>query len=218
MALNRTQARQLLTIPEFELFTQSRTDGLRHLTPAQLRSKIERTRALRDKFRDLYRRQAVATRADAAASNERTQRKAEVFEDILHRFENHLQEMDDDEAPRDRRPAARRAAPRPGAYGATARAPVRERAAPARDGGAVQGGAGAAAPARRRSAAAGTAGRPAPQGDRPPRASAQPRTAATAKPRAPRNAPARGAAPAARRASGRTGGPPAALSSRGATR
>jgi hypothetical protein len=153
MALNRTQARQLLTIPEFELFTQSRTGGLKALTPARLRTKIERTRALRDKFRDLYRRQTVATRADAAATNERTQRKAEVFEDILQRFESHLQQMDDDDAPPRARPSAR-AAPRKGADAAAAKTP-----------------------ARKRTTAARTAAQPAARGESPARAAAKPRPA-----------------------------------------
>lgn len=98
MAHTLTQARGLLTIAELELFDQSRAEPIKALTAARLRGKVDRARKLRDKYRDLYRRQSVATRAAPAArrsavgaDNERTQRKAVVFEEVLGRFEARLE-------------------------------------------------------------------------------------------------------------------------------
>lgn len=98
MAYTLTQARPLLTAAELELFDQSRTDPIKNITLARLRTKVTRARALRDKYRDLYRRQTAATRTAPAAKraatggdNERTQRKAQVMEEVLARFEARVQ-------------------------------------------------------------------------------------------------------------------------------
>jgi hypothetical protein len=97
MAHTLTQARGLLTAAELSLFDQSRTAPIKDLTPARLRGKVTRARALRDKYRDLYRRQTVATRGTPASrrstlggDNERTGRKAELFAAVLARFEARL--------------------------------------------------------------------------------------------------------------------------------
>lgn len=97
MAYTLTQARGLLTAAELSLFDQSRAAPIKDLTLARLRGKVTRARALRDKYRDLYRRQAVATRGAPASKrsavggdNARTGRKAEVFAEVLGRFEDRL--------------------------------------------------------------------------------------------------------------------------------
>lgn len=97
MAYNLNQARKLLTSSELQLFEASRADALKTLTPKQLAAKITRTRAQRDKFRDLYRRQAVATsrkpgaqRSPVGGDNARTQEKADLFAEVLARFEAQL--------------------------------------------------------------------------------------------------------------------------------
>jgi hypothetical protein len=94
MAFNRIHARPLCTNAEYTLFTASLTGSVTELTPAQLRSKIERTRKLRDKYRDLFKRQRLANRArtgtkkgDRPSTNERTQDKATLFDEALGRFE-----------------------------------------------------------------------------------------------------------------------------------
>lgn len=103
MATSITQAKPLLTAAELELFDQSRAEPVKAFTAKQLASKEKRTRALRDKYRDLYRRQTVAQRGkvgksgargkampatDAAGkSNARTQRKGEIMQEMLERFE-----------------------------------------------------------------------------------------------------------------------------------
>lgn len=125
MAYTLTQARGLLTAAELAIFDQSRAGPIKELTAARLRGKVERARALRDKYRDLYRRQSVATRSAPASrrsaaggDNQRTQAKATVFSEVLERFETRLAQLDAKAAPK-RPPAARTAA------GSTARTPTK---------------------------------------------------------------------------------------------
>lgn len=93
MATSITQAKPLLTATELELFDHSRAAPIKTLSTKQLAGKEKRTRTLRDKYRDLYRRQSVAVRGkakggDAAGdANARTQRKAEIMQEVLDRFE-----------------------------------------------------------------------------------------------------------------------------------
>ena len=94
MAYTLTQARPLLNAAELELFDHSRAEPIKALTASNLAGKVKSARTLRDKYRDLYRRQTVATQAEDAASrsatggdNERTQRKADIFQEVLERFE-----------------------------------------------------------------------------------------------------------------------------------
>lgn len=107
MAYTLTQARALLTAAELAIFDQSRAEPIKALTAARLQGKVTRARALRDKYRDLYRRQTVATRGTPASKrsavggdNERTGRKAEVFAEVLGRFEARLALLTADEAPK----------------------------------------------------------------------------------------------------------------------
>jgi hypothetical protein len=94
MAFNRNHARPLCTDAEYKLFSASLAEQIGELTPAQLGNKIQRARRLRDKYRDLYKRQRLANRArtgtkkgDRAASNMRTADKAKLFDETLARFE-----------------------------------------------------------------------------------------------------------------------------------
>jgi cell pole-organizing protein PopZ len=100
MAYTLTQARALLTAPELALFDASRTEPIKALTPAGLRAKVLRARTARDKYRDLYRRQTVSTRSAPArqrsavgGDNDRTQRKADIFAEVLTRFENRVTQL-----------------------------------------------------------------------------------------------------------------------------
>lgn len=101
MAYTLTQARTLLTAAELNLFDHSRAAPIKALTPSRLRAKIVRARALRDKYRDLYRRQTVATRgaparqrAPAGGDNARTEKKAVLFAEVLARFEARLAHLE----------------------------------------------------------------------------------------------------------------------------
>jgi hypothetical protein len=101
LATTLIQARKLLTTAELDLFAASRGDALKGLAAVQLRGKVKRSRTLRDKYQDLLRRQKVATRgrtgSKAGASgvaNERTAQKAEVFAEVLARFEQRLAQLE----------------------------------------------------------------------------------------------------------------------------
>ena len=93
MATSITQARSFLTAAELELFDHSRAQPIKELSDKQLAGKVKRARALRDKYRDLYRRQTLAARGKASRSgalgdaNARTQRKADIMQEMLDRFE-----------------------------------------------------------------------------------------------------------------------------------
>lgn len=92
MAYTLTQARPLLTTAELELFSQSRTEPVKSMAPADLASAVKRTRTLRDKYRDLYQRQTLAVRTGSPSNvtgedNERTQRKADILQEVLDRYE-----------------------------------------------------------------------------------------------------------------------------------
>ncbi|MBL0143604.1 MAG: hypothetical protein IPP91_16210 [Betaproteobacteria bacterium] len=101
MAYTTAQAGKLLNASEFALFAASRASDLKTLTTARLRAKLKRARALRDKFRDLFKRQRLATRARtgskaglSGAANQRTRQKAEVFTEVLQRFEKRLAQLE----------------------------------------------------------------------------------------------------------------------------
>lgn len=94
MAYTLKDAKPLCTKPEFELVTMAHKADLVALGPARLRQKITRVRKLRDKFRDESARQRREARGKAdprgtraAQGNERTVKKAEIFADVLTRFE-----------------------------------------------------------------------------------------------------------------------------------
>jgi len=145
MAYNRTQARSLCSATEYELFMASLADAITDLSAAELRGKIRRSRTLRDKNADLFRRQTLATRAatgtrrgTSGAANQRTEQKAQLFDQALKRFEARLEKLEARAARQeaaDRAAAAARAAQRtrtsragaakkpPGKPPATARSP-----------------------------------------------------------------------------------------------
>lgn len=93
MVISITQARPLLTAAELELFDSSRAEPIRAFALTPLKGLVRRARTLRDKYRDLYQRQTVAARAASVhtrlsgSDNARTQRKAQIFEEVLGRFE-----------------------------------------------------------------------------------------------------------------------------------
>jgi hypothetical protein len=97
MAISRTTAQRLCTKPEFELVEASFAPHVKTLSPARLRQKVARTRRLRDKYRDLARRQRLEARgkrspqrARPAQGHDNTDRKATLFQEVLDRFEIQL--------------------------------------------------------------------------------------------------------------------------------
>jgi hypothetical protein len=94
MPNERATARKLLSSAEFELFEASRRDGICLLSTAELKRRVERTRRLRDKCRDLYKRQRLALldmtgkkRGNTGVANARTREKAAIFQELLTRFQ-----------------------------------------------------------------------------------------------------------------------------------
>lgn len=101
MAYNRNQARPLLTKAEYELFEASLSDHIGALSAVQLRAKIDRSRRLADKYRDLFRSQARSTRHETGAgrgrdgaANERTDKKSRIFGEALGRFQARLDKVE----------------------------------------------------------------------------------------------------------------------------
>lgn len=100
MTTNKTQAAKLLTAAEMDLFAASLPAAMKELSPARLASKVKRARTLRDKFRDLLQRQAVATRGrtgtkvgTSGSANERTAKKAEILDEVLARLSTQLEKV-----------------------------------------------------------------------------------------------------------------------------
>jgi hypothetical protein len=106
MAITRTTAQRLCSAPEFELVEASLPPSARQLTPGRLRQKVTRARRLRDKYRDLAKRQRLEARgkrapqrARPAQGQENTERKAQLFQETLERFETQLSRTAADAAP-----------------------------------------------------------------------------------------------------------------------
>ena len=145
MATSITQAKPLLTAAELELFDHSRADPIKQFSAKQLAGKENRCRTLRDKYRDLYRRQTLALRGKANGgaqsahdANARTQRKAEIMQEMLERFEARSHLLADREAREQSSaiaPARARSAPRKNVAKAgmtpTAKVPAKTAKAPA---------------------------------------------------------------------------------------
>lgn len=93
MSYGLITARRICNAPELELFTASLAGSDVKWTHAKLKAKIERTRRLRDKNRDIVRRTRLAnrkstgsktgTRVSAVALGEQ---KAKLFDEALSRF------------------------------------------------------------------------------------------------------------------------------------
>ncbi len=101
MTIRTSQARQLCNQAELDLYLASLARAVRQHTLARLKSKIARARKLRDKYRDLaavQRREARGKQTPrgsrASQGNLRTARKAELFDEVLGRFEGRLAELE----------------------------------------------------------------------------------------------------------------------------
>ena len=94
MPYNRSHVRAFLNAAEVSLFASSIGAELKALGPADLQRRLTRARTLRDKYRDLLRRQKLKTRERTGSkrgttgnANERTAKKAAAFDQALKRFE-----------------------------------------------------------------------------------------------------------------------------------
>jgi hypothetical protein len=117
MAVDYEKARRLCTQTELALVESARAVALRPLTARAVRLKARRARELRDKFRNMAVRQSRAARAkerDAGRTRRvrgpavRTASKADLFDEVLRRFEARAAELEASPPPasaRSRRPA-----------------------------------------------------------------------------------------------------------------
>jgi len=100
LTTTKTQAAKLLSAAEMAVFSTSLSPAIKELSAARLVGKVKRSRTMRDKFRDLLKRQKVATRArtgtkvgQSGHANERTAQKAEIFDEVLQRFTARLEQV-----------------------------------------------------------------------------------------------------------------------------
>ncbi|MFU8832457.1 MAG: hypothetical protein ACNA7J_09910, partial [Wenzhouxiangella sp.] len=97
MAYNRKQVQSICTKAEYALFVASVKGEVEKLPQARVQANIKRTRTLRDKYRDLHKRQRLATRERTGTkkgvkpdTNVRTEQKAKIFAEALARLEDRL--------------------------------------------------------------------------------------------------------------------------------
>jgi hypothetical protein len=97
MQITRAKAVALLNKGEMQLYDDSRHNPVRKFGVSQLDSRITRARSVRDRARDLVRRQKLASRENtgnkrgtSGAANQRSADKVEILADILKRFETQL--------------------------------------------------------------------------------------------------------------------------------
>ncbi len=108
---NPSSPRVPLNVSESRLVAASRGAGLTSASAGELRKKIARARALRDKWRDVYMAQRRDTQqartSRATTANRRSREKSELFGDVLARFEARLDEVGASGAAADTRPSTR---------------------------------------------------------------------------------------------------------------
>ena len=111
MTIPFPQAVRVCTASEFQLLTAARTDSLKKLKPAALKSKITRTRAYLVKWRGLGIAQARKSKAGQAP--DRTAQKVAWFGEALLRFESQLKKLLLPPAPPVKKSAAAKPAKKP---------------------------------------------------------------------------------------------------------
>lgn len=91
------EAKQLCTQAEFQLFAMSLSRTVTRHSETELKRQATRSRNLRDKYRSLAQRQRREARGKqqpkgqrAARSNKNTHRKAQLFAEVLQRYEARL--------------------------------------------------------------------------------------------------------------------------------
>ena len=124
MANDRQVARQLSSRSELDLISASYADSIGRLSKRALKSNIARARRLRDKQRDLYRRQRLASRARTGTkhgSGARTAQKAGLFDEALSRFTQRLRALEAAGRRKTQKPAGKGPKPKPRPAGAPKR-------------------------------------------------------------------------------------------------
>jgi hypothetical protein len=97
MAYTRVKARAICNKTEFSLFENSLSTEIKSLSEKQISQSIKRARELRNKNRDLYKRQTLALKkkgkAPGSAANVRTYEKAVLFDETLARYEKRAADL-----------------------------------------------------------------------------------------------------------------------------
>jgi hypothetical protein len=92
--INFVQARKICTPDELQIVEATRRETLTDLGVADLKKHITLARRLRNKWRDLAtsqrRRSQAAQNARVTQENQRSQQKAELFDEVLNRLEKQL--------------------------------------------------------------------------------------------------------------------------------
>lgn len=116
MKLSQSAIKRLLTKEEAEFISGLGFGRIEKITPARLRQKLGRARRLRDKYRDLARRQAAEARGKVlprgsrrASGNDNTMRKVQVFEWAAERITKQLEALEDKNVERGRSERVREA-------------------------------------------------------------------------------------------------------------
>lgn len=101
MKFNHSQATQLLSSSEMDLYKASQDPVLAGLSAAELKSNVHAARSARDKFQDLLRRQRLDSRDRTGSKdglegvdNARTEQKLEALTEILQRFEAQVSDIE----------------------------------------------------------------------------------------------------------------------------
>ena len=116
MANDPGLARELSTRAEFQLISASRGAAIDRLSKQELKSNIARARRLRDKQRDLYQRQRLASQARTGTKHgaaARTKQKAQLFDEALSRFTRRLRSVEAPERRKAKKPAGKGPKPKP---------------------------------------------------------------------------------------------------------
>lgn len=96
MSITRTTIKKLCTKAETALAEKTLPQALKDLTTKQLQKKITLARKLRDKYKDLYKRQTRAAKEKTGGGNDtsaRTSAKVELFADVLDIFQAQLKKL-----------------------------------------------------------------------------------------------------------------------------
>ncbi len=101
MTISSATAKQLCTKSELSLFTQSLSRNVKSLDVKSLRNRIDRTRKLRDKYKQLAHRQDREARSKQRPRGQRasqgsaaTRKKEQLFAESLARFEKRLADVE----------------------------------------------------------------------------------------------------------------------------
>lgn len=93
MAVSLATTKKLLTSSEYALVSKSEAKNITQLSETQLKSKITRAKKLRQKFRDLNKRQKGSHKRSQGGTSvaERTEKKMNLFSDVLGKFQEALE-------------------------------------------------------------------------------------------------------------------------------